>query len=184
MLLLSTTVRGWSAARQALREQDETLGLALAAARIGVWDLDLGARTVACSRQLRDLFGLDHSAAPVPVETFLARVHPDDWHHVRQVLEGAARQVSGFRTEFRVVGANGAVRWLLAKGAACPERGALRVLGVTVDVSERKQAEALAREEAVLRDSEARWKSAELAQRLWREKLEHQVALRTAAPGQ
>jgi PAS domain S-box-containing protein len=158
LLLFAAAVRECGAARRALREHDETLDLALDAARVGVWEMRFGDRMVAASSEVLDLFGLADTTAPVAVDTFLGRVHPDDRAAIRRAVERAATGVAGFRSEFRVVRPDGELRWLLAKGEACPEHGLLHLLGVTVDVTERKRAEALAREEGALRESEARFR--------------------------
>jgi PAS domain S-box-containing protein len=177
LLLLGAALGEARAARRTLRDQDHTLGLALAAARVGVWELDAAAGTVACSSQMRELFGLAPGDAPVPVETLLGRVHPAERTVLRDGVARPGAWAGGLRHVFRVVAPGGEVRWMLGRGAACPDRGRGRVLGVAVDVSEHRRAEALAMHESAMRDSEARFRhlADAMPQVLWAARPDGQV---------
>ena len=126
----------------ALRLAQERTSLALAAAKMADWEIDLETRRVTWSENLAALFGR-------PLETFdgaagggLKFVHQEDAPRVRQALEDAIANRSGFATDFRVVLPDGQIRWLSSTGHIS-ETGDRRprMLGITTDVTERRTLE-------------------------------------------
>ena len=77
-------------------------------------------------------------------EEFLERVHPDDRGRVRSTLDAAVAAGAPYELEFRIVRPAGDIRWVHAKGRVHrDEKGVpARVLGVSLDITEQKQAEA------------------------------------------
>jgi PAS domain S-box-containing protein len=134
-------------AEAALREGEARLRLALEAAELGIWDVDLTAGTVRWDRRCRAIFGLD-SETPLSVAEAMALIHEDD----RQAANAAYAQAiapassGSYATEKRIVWPDGSVRWIIAKGRVHfvgedRERRAVRMLGTAMDVTGRKQAE-------------------------------------------
>lgn len=101
----------------------------------------------------RELFGLAPTASPQTMDEWLELIHPDDRERVRGVwLSGIATLTPGL-AEYRAMLPDGSLRWLESR--ARPQSDAsgrvTRIIGVTMDVSERKAAqEALQREHAWL----------------------------------
>ncbi|MCA2979755.1 MAG: PAS domain-containing protein [Myxococcaceae bacterium] len=56
----------------------DRLNLALEGAGVGIWDWDLRDDTVQFDRRWCEMLGLDHASTPMQLETWRARVHPDD----------------------------------------------------------------------------------------------------------
>ena len=89
------------------------------------------------------------SSASAAFENFISRVHAEDRDRVRQAIQNAIEERKVYDSEFRVVLPNGSVRWMTARGtvqvnsSGDPER----LLGVSVDVTARKQAELQAHEQ-------------------------------------
>jgi len=81
--------------------------------------------------------------------------HPEDRRHVAQAIEEARESGAALQVEYRVVLADGTVKWLQMSSspAASDPSGHVRV-GVIVDIT------ALKHSEAALRESEQRWKLA------------------------
>src|SRR6185437_4772797 len=79
---------------------------------------------------------------------FESLVHPEDRqamsHAITQAIEGRAP----YDTEFRIVTPDGSVRWMIGKGKlVCDETGQpVRMVGVGMDVTERKRIEEALRE--------------------------------------
>jgi signal transduction histidine kinase len=73
----------------------------------------------------------------------ISRWHADDRDHVRQAIEDAIKNGKDYETEFRIVRADGNVRWIAARGRAHANKKGkpTRLLGVSMDVTARKQAE-------------------------------------------
>src|SRR5206468_10481397 len=64
-------------------------------------------------------------------------------HELHEAWASFARGSKSYEAEFRIVRPNGEVRWCAGTAAASTDKGGrvIRVSGVTVDITERKQAE-------------------------------------------
>jgi len=124
-------------------EQEERLRLATEGAGMGTWDVDLRNRQVVWNRQQAQLLGLDADASSACVEEWWPLVHEADRAVIRQAVR-TARQKGTYRAEYRIRRAdNGEQRWLAPYGRMhYDETGQpTRFVGVTFDITERKQAE-------------------------------------------
>jgi PAS domain S-box-containing protein len=127
---------------EALRENREFLEIALQSAHAGTWELNFVTRQTRWSDEVYDLLGTPRGT-PSSYEAWLQSVHPDDRaaadHAVKQVVR---QQHSDFRFDFRIVHPKKGVRWLAAIGRADYENGRpLRMAGLNIDITERKQQE-------------------------------------------
>ncbi|MBI4719302.1 MAG: PAS domain S-box protein [Planctomycetes bacterium] len=134
-------------AEDALRESESRTRLALEAGRMGCWEWDPSTDRLTYSDELGPIFGLPRGAAHATYEQFLAAVHPDDRSAVAATVSAALESETAYSAEFRVVWPDGRVRWVSGLGRLRhDERGGRRLFtGVTMDVTARKEAEALAR---------------------------------------
>ena len=135
-------------AEDALRESEERLRLALAAGRMGTFDWDLTTDRVVWSDTHYELLGYPPGDRfPVEFRHFADRLHPED----RPVIERAIREAivarRPYSNERRIVLPDGTVRWMLGSGEARydPDGRPVRMLGTTIDITERKRAEAALR---------------------------------------
>lgn len=132
-------------AEEALRQSEQRLLLAQRAGRVGVFDWDLATNDMVWTPQLEEIFGLPPGGFEGRYEAWMARVHPEDLpaleEHLREWL-ASDRQAAEW--EHRIV-RRGEERWIAARGQVFRDaRGKpLRMLGTEVDVTERKQAEAV-----------------------------------------
>jgi len=126
---------------QALRESEERLRLALTAAQMFVWDMDWQSNRVLCSANALNVWGVQEGTG----EDFFAIIHPDDR---QRMIQAAQRAVTGeeqsYAQEYRVISPDGLVRWLNSQGRVYQDKmgRSVRMLGVSVDITERKQIEA------------------------------------------
>lgn len=128
--------------RNALSQREEWLRLALRAAAMGAWELDIGNKLLRHTESLRPLFGLPPANGPTPLETFAQRLLPEDAERVLREFECARESNSDeIQTEFRVVDLDGSQRWLRLLGRIeRDEHGNVqKILGVTLDVSAAKR---------------------------------------------
>ncbi len=148
--------------REALSEAELRLQLVMDSAGIGVFELDYATGRLHWDKTVRRHFGVAPEAR-VDLETFLRLVHPDNVADVRRLQEQSA-DPSGdgeFHAEYRILHQpEGDVRWVLARGRVLFQDGVpLRMLGVLMDVTERRSLEEAlaqrARLEAELTDLDA-----------------------------
>ncbi|MCC6315099.1 MAG: PAS domain-containing protein, partial [Thermomicrobiales bacterium] len=137
-----------------VRNSEERLRAALSAAQMATWDWDVPAGRIVRSREMPSLYGGDASAPSDDFDAFRSIIHPEDLAAMdetdRRLREGGA---AAYEVEYRVRLPDGETRWLRDQGDAVRFAGGkpVRVLGVTMDVTERKRAElALAAERDLL----------------------------------
>ncbi|MHC0053453.1 PAS domain S-box protein [Actibacterium sp. D379-3] len=127
-----------------LRDTEQRWNLALTAAKIAVFDVDLKAQTMLVSGTWMDQMGFARDADIDTRAEWLARVHPGDKPMVdladKACIDGhSERSIS----EYRVRVADGSWRWIRSE-AIVPERTpdgkALRLLGAQTDITELRNA--------------------------------------------
>jgi PAS domain S-box-containing protein len=143
---------------QALRESEARYARATAAGKVGVWELDVAHGIYHGDPSLKALFGYQCNELGTDPLDWLHLVHPDDQSMAAdQWFRVAAGQTESYHCELRMVHKTGAVIWTEIRGQAVRDNtGAVRsVLGTTLDITERRVAEAALRErEERLRKSE------------------------------
>jgi two-component sensor histidine kinase/PAS domain-containing protein len=140
--------------RRDLATMEGRLQMALSAGNsIGTWDWDvLGDRVTSDARFAR-LYGIDPALAATgaPIGQFFVNVQAEDLARLQLEIAEAMRTGEAFGSEYRIVQHDGSVRWVMAQGQAALDGAgnALYFPGVTLDITDRKQAEA---QHAVLRN--------------------------------
>ena len=118
------------------------MALAAEAANIGFWFRDYDREEFWASDRWRALFGFSSSES-LYMEKFFQCLHPNDRESTRQALEDAYHGDGTYQTEHSVLMPDGQVRWISCHGRL--ELGAdnqpVRLLGVSVDITQRKLAE-------------------------------------------
>ena len=142
----------------ALRASEEGRRLALDAAGLGAWNIDLARRRLTCDARFSAIF--TGATAPLSYEQAVAAIHEDDRARVAAAIAAATRSdnPAPYAVEYRVVRPEGEVRWVFARGGANftgagAERRLVSFDGTVVDITERKHAENR------LRVSEARFRT-------------------------
>jgi PAS domain S-box-containing protein len=140
----------------ALRESETRLRLALDAGRMAVWAWDGLSGTLKTSPELNRMLGFppDHVLS---IEEARSRYYPGEGERIRGAGQAAmARGERYFEVEYRSVMPDGELRWLMLRAeiSLTPEGTPAGVVGVLLDVTDRKASEEALRErEAVLRDA-------------------------------
>jgi PAS domain S-box-containing protein len=130
-----------SAAR--LMRSEERRSLALVAGQMGSWEWDpVNGHFVWDDGQYR-IFGVDPNSFEVTVDNIKALIHPEDWKHLQNAITPATQSSPSFQTEFRVCRPNGELRWCIGTAVASVDAtdNVVRISGVTIDITDRKEAE-------------------------------------------
>jgi PAS domain S-box-containing protein len=125
-------------AEAAAREEQAKLAMAVGVAQLGIWELDLKTRFFTSSDTCRAQFGLAPSE-PFTYARFLQLIHPDDREAVRTAFHAATVARENYAAEFRVIDPAGRLRWIACMGRYF-QNGAQRMIGATLDITERKRA--------------------------------------------
>ncbi len=155
-----------------LRQSEAKLALATSGTRIGIFDRNLlTGETLATEQHVR-LLGLRPAKTKTTTATlsqryhyrdWAERVHPEDLRRVEAEMERCIADRAPFEMEYRIVWPDHSLHWVAVRGVfECDAQDVpIRLLGIMLDVSERKQAEE--------------------ALRQLNEELEHRVQERTAS---
>jgi PAS domain S-box-containing protein len=125
-----------------LMQSEQLRTLALAAGRMGTWDWDALANRGTWDEGQYRIFGVEPDRFQVTIENIRALVHPEDWDRLVKAWFEVSQDTQSFQTEFRVRRPNGELRWCIGTAAASVDhRRIVRISGVTVDITDRKEAE-------------------------------------------
>ncbi|WP_414569545.1 PAS domain S-box protein [Nostoc sp. CCY 9925] len=139
----------------ALARSEEQLRLTLEFNNIGLWDWNVKTGEVIWNDNHFRLLGLEPETSTAKYRLWRNSMHPEDIDRVEQALFKALAEHTNYEAEYRVIYPDASIHWLTGKGRGVyNEAGeAVRMLGVIINISEHKQAE------AALRESEARFQA-------------------------
>jgi PAS domain S-box-containing protein len=129
-----------------LAEAQLRLEVAMTAAQMGTWEWSPATGEAYWSPQMFQMLGLPRTEdGRIDGREFFAKVHPDDHAGVEAALAEAVDRKGRYEAEMRILLDDGQVRWLMGRGVVL--RGTaeqeLRLVGVNVDITQRKKAEQL-----------------------------------------
>lgn len=121
---------------------EEHLSLALHAGRLGSWNLELESTILIVSETCKKHFGM----APdkdFSYDDLLQAIHADDRQRHLDVIEAAILSTEDFAIEYQVVWPDQSVHWVQIRGQTMRNRAGVpvRMAGVSLDISERREAE-------------------------------------------
>jgi len=160
LLVLAAVIQERRHAEDLARASEERLSLALEAAQVGTWGWDIITNQSSWSAKSKEILGLEHTSPATPLREFLDAISPDDRARVQQAIQGALERGTPYDCEFRVTRPGARTRWVQGKGKAIYNGSGQPVgmIGVNLDITERKSAEKLRENEATLRVSESRFR--------------------------
>ncbi|MES2358817.1 MAG: PAS domain S-box protein [Gemmatimonadota bacterium] len=130
-------------AARALREAEDRMGFALAASRVGTWEVDVATGASTWSTIQEELHGVAAGTYGGTLEAFIDRIHPDDRQQVRAAIQKAMQQRTDSNLLYRTVWPDGSVHWISGVGRSFynADGTPIRAAGIALDVTERRALE-------------------------------------------
>jgi len=130
-------------AEQLLRDSDDRMTFAAAAANIGLWQFDRDTGELWVTEHCRSLFGLPPDT-PLTREILLATVHPDDIEAANSAMRQSPTSGQPAAADVRIIVPSGEVRWIRMRARSYAEgTGEPKQLGgIFVDLTDQKSTEA------------------------------------------
>jgi formate hydrogenlyase transcriptional activator len=127
---------------EALFYSKEVIDLAASAADAGLWNFNPDTGLIWTSNKALEILGYD-PATELTLERFLADIHEDDRILIETAVDVALYTGHEINVEYRLPGADGQVRWVnsLGRAESFGRQQHRRLMGVTIDITQRKQAE-------------------------------------------
>jgi PAS domain S-box-containing protein len=124
-------------AKQQTSDADEKLRLALSAADLGIYEIDLITGEISTSGNFNKIWDIDD---PVTQEGILARLHGDDLD-IREKAHQDIDALGRVSYDIRIIHRNNAVRWLKINGKFITDTTGKRVslMGIVQDITDQKQ---------------------------------------------
>ncbi len=125
------------------------MSLAVERAQLVLWDWDMANDKVWMTDEGRRFFGFEPGQS-IDHATLAGRIHPDDRAARAAAIQNALATGSSYEVEFRLILPDGSVRWIAARGRSHSHSvagAAPRTLGVSMDITHQKQADAEAQQQ-------------------------------------
>lgn len=127
----------------------QRLELAQEAAHLGTFDWNVSSNEIVWSEALEGLYGLPPGGFGGSLSDWLAAIHPEDRERALAEAVSAIRDGKDLRTEFQVVRPDGTIHWMevRARVVLSAQGEPERLVGINLDVTDRKRDETMLREQ-------------------------------------
>jgi PAS domain S-box-containing protein len=127
-----------------LRESEQHRSLALAAGQMGSWDWEIASGRCTWDAIQYRIFGVEPESFELTFDNIRPLIHPEDLSRIQKLIEERGETDRTFQLEARIVQPSGQTRWCLCAAAMTSDAAGRisRVSGVTIDITDLKEAEA------------------------------------------
>jgi len=143
-----TDIEDRKRAEESLQRSEAFLAEGQRISRTGSWVWKPATGEMISSKERFRIFGMDPETTKPSFDAFWERVHPEDQPRLKQIMDSALHEKRDFEHEYRIVTPDGLVKHVHSVGhAVVSESGELvEFIGTTMDVTERRRAEAALQE--------------------------------------
>jgi len=133
-----------------LKLSTERLRLATEGANIGTWNWDLTSGELIFSDRCKAIFGIPQDEV-MSYERFAKALHPYDREITKKTAQDALDNHKEYSIDYRSLWPDGSIHWISAMGRGYYDAAgkAVRMEGIVIDITKRKQAEKTAEEEII-----------------------------------
>lgn len=124
-------------------KERERIKLAQQAAQIGTFEWNIRENKIEWTEELELLYGTSSDTHSGTYHDWVKYIHPDDLISVETQIQKALYTKDKYQSEFRIIKPDGSIRWILGKGEVeyDKQKNPTRMIGVNMDITERKQIE-------------------------------------------
>jgi PAS domain S-box-containing protein len=128
---------------ETLRLTERRLQFAQVAAKLGSWEWNLKTNELWWTEGIWTLHGRPVGSLQPTFENWVTFIHAEDRERCRQTIEQSLAGTGDYELEYRTIWPDGTVRWIVARGRVIFDdaQQAERMLGISIDITDRKQAE-------------------------------------------
>ncbi|WP_245994551.1 sensor histidine kinase [Tengunoibacter tsumagoiensis] len=126
-----------------LQEIQERLQLVQQAANVGIFEWDMRTRIITWTKEAEALFGLQPGSFGGDFASWEKTVHPDDLSEACTKVFESVTQKTRLDVQFRTIWPDGSIHWIYTKARTFydTQGNPLRMLGINIDITERKNDE-------------------------------------------
>jgi PAS domain S-box-containing protein len=126
-----------------LMESERRRSVALEAGQMGSWDWDLNSGKCVWDAGQYRIFGVRPDGFDLTFENIRRYIHPEDLQRIQTMLSEELGDKQTFQTEARIRRPDGKTRWCICAAAMTTDEAGrvVRVSGVSIDITDRKEAE-------------------------------------------
>ncbi|BAT55932.1 two-component hybrid sensor and regulator [Nostoc sp. NIES-3756] len=126
-----------------LRKISERLTLAIRSGGFGIWEYDCIQGKLIWDERMHELYGVHPDDFQGDFNAWFNLVHPDDQDRIWTIMEEALYNNQEYNTEFRIIQPSGKICFIKASGLLNRDEQGLPLwmIGINIDITERKQAE-------------------------------------------
>ena len=125
-------------AEDALQESKARALLAIDAAKLGTFEIDIAGQTMQTSERAVEIFGFEHGSHQT-YQDFIGVIHPDDVP-LRTRAHEQAKQTGELVFETRIINPAGQIKHIRVNGKYLRDRSSPLLIGTIIDITEEKEA--------------------------------------------